>query len=303
MPPFNYQLFGLRIHSEIPLPELFHAETGGAPDVTIRRGRLNGGPETRRVQADGEALLLTIPNVARYRVEAGAEIIVDAGKDVPERNVRLFLLGSAFGALLHQRGLLPLHANAVEIDGRAVAFMGASGAGKSTLAAWFHDRGFPILADDVCVLRFESNGEPVTQPGLPRLRLWEEVLKATGREASHFPRSYSGDESFNKYDVSARANAAREPRALVAAFLLERGESFGVEPLNGVSAVQAVFDNTYRGRFLDHTRGHGEHWAKAVQLVRTVPIYRVTRAWDLDRLGEQCELILDFARSTAASGR
>ena len=60
------------------------------------------------------------------------------------------------GAALHQRGILPLHANAVEIDHRAVAFMGASGAGKSTLAAWFHDQGYPILADDVCVIRADD---------------------------------------------------------------------------------------------------------------------------------------------------
>ena len=79
--------------------------------------------------------------------------------NVPDANIRLYLLGSAMGVLLHQRGLLPLHANAVEIDGKAFAFMGASGSGKSTLAAWFHDHGYRIIADDVCAVRFETEGD------------------------------------------------------------------------------------------------------------------------------------------------
>ena len=85
-----------------------------------------------------------------------AEIVAEPRQGVPDSNVRLFLLGSAMGALLHQRGLLPLHTNAVEVGGRAFAFMGKSGAGKSTLAAWFHDRGFRIVADDVCVVGFDD---------------------------------------------------------------------------------------------------------------------------------------------------
>ena len=48
------------------------------------------------------------PKVGRYRIEAGNRITVESEPGVPERNVRLFLLGSAFGVLLHQRGLLPV---------------------------------------------------------------------------------------------------------------------------------------------------------------------------------------------------
>ena len=138
------------------------------------------------LHVEGEALLLTIPDVARYRIEGGTEIVVDAHPSAPDRNIRLYLLGLAFGALLHQRGLLPLHANAVEVDGKAVAFMGESGAGKSTLAAWFHDRGHRIVADDVCVVGFSKGGQAFAHPGLPRLRLWDEALEASGRSAADF---------------------------------------------------------------------------------------------------------------------
>src|SRR5687767_37791 len=118
------------------------------PDVTISIGAVGPVSGPPGVDLQDDALVLRIPEVASYRIDA-TSILVSPAPAVPEQNLRLYLLGSAFGALLHQRGLLPLHANAVEIDGKAVAFMGASGEGKSTLAAWFHDRGFNIIADDV----------------------------------------------------------------------------------------------------------------------------------------------------------
>ena len=103
----------------------------------------------------------------------GNQIVIDAAPDATDRNVRLFLLGSALGALLHQRGLLPLHANAIDLGGGAVAFSGHSGAGKSTIAAWFHDRGHRILADDVCVVGFDQSGRAlvhaVPRPLVPAL--------------------------------------------------------------------------------------------------------------------------------------
>ena len=110
----------------------------------------------------------------------------------------LYLLGSARGALLHQRGLLPLHANAVVLAGRAIAFCGHSGAGKSTIAAWFHDRGDPILADDICAVDGAATGEIIAYPGVPRLRLWRDALEKGGREASGYRRSF---DSLDKWDV------------------------------------------------------------------------------------------------------
>jgi hypothetical protein len=297
---FDYAVFGLTVRSGIALPELFSVESPPDADVTIRVAPLTNPESPPGLKACGDSLLLTIPDVARYRIEGGREIVIDPNPSAPERNIRLFLLGSAFGALLHQRGLLPLHANAIEIDGRAFAFMGASGSGKSTLAAWFCDRGFPVIADDVCVLKFGTQGGVRTCPGLPRLRLWDEVLRLTGRQASEFPLSYLGDEQFKKYDVSIVANAARNSADLGAVFLLTNGDAFGVEQLRGVDAVNAVFENTYRGAYLDEIDGHHSHWVAAIELVRKVPIHRLSRIWDIGDLDAQCALILNAVRETSA---
>lgn len=293
---YDYSVFGLNVRSAIELPELLPAADVREPDVQIRTSTLRDPDTAPGLHPCGDALLLTIPKVARYRIEAGTVITVNPEPCVPERNVRLFLLGSAFGALLHQRGLLPLHANAVEIDGKAVAFMGESGAGKSTLAAWFHDRGFQVIADDVCVVQFGPDSGVRACPGLPRLRLGEEVLKATGREASAFPQSYLGDQDFKKYDVSIGTKSARQSVEIGAVFILGTGDKFGVQRLTGVDAANAVFANTYRGEYLDKVDGHHAHWSAATTLVEKLPIYRLTRVWDIERLDEQCELILQSVR-------
>jgi hypothetical protein len=290
-------LFGLKIRSEISLPELLPDEFSGAPDVTISRGVVSGqGIEQSGLHGNGKSLMLLIPDVARYRIENGRAIIVEALPSVPERNVRLYLLGSGFGALLHQRGLLPLHANAIEVDGKAVAFMGPSGAGKSTLAAWFHDRGYGLIADDVCVVRITGD-KAMALPGLPRLRLWQDALEASGRTAREHERSYSGDESWNKFDVPAERSAVSgRPVEISAIYRLSDGDDFRVEHLSGSEAAEAVIANTYRGSFLKPLNGHRLHWSTCVALVRAVPVFGIERRWGIEFLDDQYDRILAAAK-------
>lgn len=295
--PTDYSLFGLRVRSEVELPELFLAIGAGQPDVTIQLGVIEErAPPGRVVQPIEGGLLFAIKDAGRYRVRGGRDIMVEPAAGVPERNVRLYLLGSVFGALLHQRGLLPLHANAVQLGDKAVGFMGESGSGKSTLAAWFHDRGYPIMADDVCVVRFDVLGRAFAVPGLPRLRLWQEALEATGRDAGDFGRSYVGEETWDKFDVPVDlATAATHERGLAAVYVLEKGDELEIRQLEGVEAAEAVFAHTYRGTYVTVMNGQHEHWSAAMRMVRSTPVFRLTRRWGLGQMVQDGMRILDHA--------
>ncbi len=299
----RYSLFGLQVDCDFPLPELFEGSPESAADVTIESGPvpLDGVFEPGDHAVPGGSLLV-IEDAGRYFVQSGSRILIERAEGASERNVRLFLLGSAFGLLIHQRHLLPLHANAVEIDGRIVAFMGESGVGKSTLAAWFADKGYALIADDVAVVDFESD-VPMIRPGLPRLRLWERVIEATGRNPSDFALSFEGDPTYDKRDVLLPSDmVASDRRPLGAIVLLSRsGPSF--EPVRGAAAAEAVVSNTYRGAYVRTVKSVREHWAMCTKLVQEVPVYRACVDFDLSDLEGSYEPLLKAVRELLASER
>ena len=295
----RYRLFGLSIESELLLPEMAREPVdgeGGPPDLSIRLGDTPDGAS--------RGYILNIDEVARFIITDGRSITITPAERAGEREIRLFLLGSAMGAALHQRGILPIHANAVEIDGRAMAFMGPSGAGKSTLAAWFHDQGYRILADDVCVIRADEREGAVAYPGLPRLRLWQDALEASGRAtADHVPSFHGSADERQKYDVPiAPAGAASDPLRLAALFVLESGCELSIERLGGSLAVGAISANTYRGRLIQQVGDPKAHFAACIAIARTTPVLKLSRPFDRNRFAAQCAAILDYCRSRLPSG-
>lgn len=289
----RYSLFGLQIRSELPLPELFDSAADRPSDVLIRVGEVPApSPLSPGVHQLGSDAILVVPDCGRYLIRGGSEIVVKPDDGASDRKVRLFLLGSAFGLLLHQRKLLPLHANAVEIGGEATMFMGPSGVGKSTLAAWFHDHGYRIVADDVSVVTFDEAGLPYVQPGLPRLRLREDILLATGRSPDEFRLSFAGPDAHRKRDVHiARPEAVDRETRVASIVLLQDGES-DLTRLHGATSVDALFSNTYRGQFVELAHGVQDHWIGCTALANTVPIYQVGLRGSLSRLDESCERLI-----------
>ncbi|MFM7426029.1 MAG: hypothetical protein ACKO7W_13735 [Elainella sp.] len=86
------------------------------------------------------------------------------------------LVSVIVGACLNLSGTVAIHANAVNLENRAVAFIGYSGAGKSTLSAFCLTQGAELLTDDV--LRVDAAGN--VYPGLARLKLYPETAAELG---------------------------------------------------------------------------------------------------------------------------
>jgi hypothetical protein len=176
-------LCGWRVRSEVPLPELPPWSGADRPfDIEIRLGKVADHIDDSvyssaflEIARDGSCRF-EVEAVGRFLVTAGRSVVVDRNPSGDLASVRLFLLGSVLALLCHQRNVLPMHASAVAVDGKAVLFLGEAGSGKSVLAALCAQAGYRIIADDVCAVEWLADGRAVILPGAPRLLLWRTAL-------------------------------------------------------------------------------------------------------------------------------
>ena len=283
---YYYTVFGLVIASEIVFPELRHASSARRIDITVQYGYLEqfssmAPPDSRNCLVSENKLLIDIVDVAKYLVSCGTEIIVHPVRGAAEETIRLFLLGSAMGGILHQRGFLPIHGNAIVQDGKCLIFAGHSGKGKSTLAAAFARRGFQILSDDLCAIKLSDHTAPLVMPGYPRIRLWEDSLswiKSTLSECAG--ECYTK----GKFIVPMDAGYCHSPRPLKKIYLLRFQNSpfIKFQPLNRLDSIVSLKKYTYRRRMIKKMNLEKSHYNRCAQLVRQVPITRVVRPADFN---------------------
>ena len=142
----------------------------------------------------------------------------------------LFLIGTVFGILLHQRGEIVLHASAVRVNDKAVLFCGPSGAGKSTLAAALAQRGFPLVTDDLCAITLTAGAAPMVQPDGRHLKLWAQAIEKLDLAER---RGAAVRNKLEKFFVEPAA-ALAEPLPLGARLCAARGAAAAPGPASSV---------------------------------------------------------------------
>jgi hypothetical protein len=300
---FQYEVHGLVLGSDFPLPELASRRRSAArvADVCLAMGPLTTRParaaETARLKAGKGRALLKIPRAGRYLVRAGREVLVAPEEGADPALIRLFVLGSVLGLVCHQRGLLPLHASAVEIDGEAVAFVGDQGRGKSTLAAHCLDHApARLVADDILVVSFDETGRPWAQPGMPSVKLWRDALTALGRDVGGLRPDWL---RADKFHLPASDRLVQAPVPLTRVYVLDEDDSAGagrVEPVAGAAAAAILIAHTYRVEYLDAAAHRAGHFAASARLARGVAVRRLLRCRDLAQVGATVAVVLADAR-------
>ncbi|ATQ69605.1 hypothetical protein CQW49_18235 [Methylosinus trichosporium OB3b] len=295
--------FGLHIRSQIALPEIDECPPHRQPSlplVAVRRGDLGElEPYFRegsdRLHVEDSGVAFSVAGVARYLVKDGREIVVDAIPGASPRSIRLFLLGSAFGILCHQRGLTPLHANAIVLQGEAVAFAGPTGAGKSTLAAYFLSRGCHLLCDDVCVVSFDRDGAPLAWPGPPRLKLWRDAVASLGHDDESLERVVEGHHKFHMPFSRGLGDGPFPLRRLYVLGAAPAQSDTSFRRLRGVDAIDAIFAQTYRNRFLGRMGLRARHLQLSAAIARRTEIFVASRQWGFGVFEREAERILQHA--------
>jgi hypothetical protein len=256
-------------------------------------------PGASVVRATHDEACLRWPKAATILIRHGREITLDPEPGVHPHIVRLLLLGPALALLLHQRGLLVLHASAVTLADGVTAFLGHSGHGKSTTAAALHARGSRVVADDVVAVNLAAGAAPVALSGVPELRLWPDAVRALGETPDVLPRVHPSEEK----RAHAVAGMGRDSAPLRSLYVLADGETLEIEPLDGHAAAFELLQHSYVAPALERL-GSSRHLAQCARLARAVPVRRLRRPRALAGLGELGALIeADTLQRTGRAGR
>jgi hypothetical protein len=303
---YRYRAYGLNIESEIQCPELLTAGTEESAkdlpqgNVFICYGEVPDQLDKATVrgnyfQAKPNHLLFHIEGIASYYILNGERIIIDPDPEASEDHIRLFLLGSSFGALLHQLGLLVIHASAIATDQGAVLFVGESGHGKSTTAIGFCQRGYSLISDDVCTLALDDQLVPVVYPSYPQVNLWETSIQKLGETTTPL-RKIRPD--MDKYAIELRETFYPMPSTLFHIYDLHTSENTDLElhPLEGADKFGVMLDNTYRAFFMDGLEMRPKHFELAAEIARKTDVSRLIRPRSQFLLDETLDLLeADFS--------
>ena len=274
-----YKAYGLLFSSELLIPELVEAQ--GTPDAVIKMGvvpdsLLNPVGVGARFQATPQEFLLRLNSVAGFYVTGGNEITVEPWGVDNDLEIRLFLLGSVFGALLQQRGYLVLHGSSIEINGQGVIFTGVSGIGKSTLAAAFENKGYKVLTDDVCAINIDQDGVPYILPGFPSLKLWKDAAARMGADVTGLAPVISNRDKFR---IDIETSFYDQPIRLQNIFVLGTNDTSDIKlaEVAGMGKLESVIKNTYRYRFLKGQGVRQLHFKQCTCVANKAAIYNVFR--------------------------
>jgi len=275
---YKYKAFGLSIESEIFFPELIL--TDDKPDVYIKYGsipkRLENPKKTGiKFQASENELLLNVDNVAGYYIQNGNSITINKYNNKDENSIRLFLLGSAFGALLIQRDVFSLHGSSTVIDGKAVVFSGVSGTGKSSLVTEFYNDDYLFLNDDVSSILF-NGGELFVVSAYPRIKLWKDTVDQFSLNENNFDKIRK---NIQKFGVPTKEKYCNTQPPLEAIFILgtKNTEGIDVREIKGIEKFNILKRNTYRFQFINGLNKQKEHFKAFNELALKIPVYKLDR--------------------------
>lgn len=306
-------LHGLRIRSPWP--------PGGRRAAGSRWSDIDIAEIAAPLDSRGSDVAAAMPDWFRYRRrpdgaeylrwEGFAECLVAAdGRRIEYRclarcapeALEAYVLGQVLSFALVKRGIEPLHASAVLVDGGALAFLGEAGRGKSTLAAAFLRAGFRLVTDDLLAIG-GTGGRVVVYPGPGRLNL---VPGPARRLLGHVAGARMSGQTPKRVFVlpPERVVPGTRPVLLRAIYILTRpprrraDRRVRVRRLSPGDAFARIVANTFNPIVHDQAR-LGRLLKRAAWLAPRVPVRAITFPRRLASLpAVLCAILADAARLT-----
>jgi hypothetical protein len=230
--------------------------------------------------------------VGAFLIIDACRIDVDPAPGIDDQLIAFPLLGPVMALLLHQRGLLILHASAIAVGGKSAIFMGDKGAGKSTTASAMIRAGHELLTDDVVALDLASSDEAMIVPGFPQLKLAADAAAAISlKEAEVRQQAHP---AIDKMQHRLLGGFSPDSVPATRIYILERGEKAAISALPRIAALPALIKFSYVTRFGRPALAGDfavKHLRQCARLADHVGVCRLEVPTGLDRIGEAVDLI------------
>lgn len=309
---YFYRAFEMSIASEIRLDMLNETTPFISAEVSVIRETAdylkkfkaeNQGSIQVTETSEGEFWFFCREHVTAFNVSDRVSFIIESGSKISvvsddssaaDGLLAVFILGSCMGAVIHQRGRLPIHGSCVARDGKSLIIMGDSGAGKSTVAREFLRHGWKLVTDDVTVVDF-AEGRPQAVPSYPSQKLWEDAVDHYGIDESSLTPLFQ-EERKEKFHVavedlfcSARTDLA------YAVWLIAGPEDCSLETVSveGFPVVDRFMRNIYR-LYLREKKSRNAVFQQCADISEHIRMFETVRPAGKDCAGEIYEEVVSM---------
>ena len=297
-PTHDYSVFGGVLRTDLDFPELREARATAAPNWSLRTS-VEPPPaldtpvlgeedfplyqSSLRLRRAGGGFRLEYSDSGTFDVsQDGSEIVWYPGPDSPLELVRMDVVGRVLATALHAAGAIALHASAVAVDGRGIAFLAPKFYGKSTLALALTYAGARLITDDT--LGVMPGDPPICIPGVHSVRLRSE-------SAARFPRTRDAapQDGGRVVDELPEEKLMGDRVPLAALYLLSPVErdkaSAPVQriPLPSFQGTMAALGHAKMGGLFRESEA-AVNFDRAAAMTRDVPVYQLSLVRDLDQI-------------------
>lgn len=282
----TYSCFGEHIASDLPL--VLEKVPFAPPSITVSFGGLrpiaeNEAEEPQFTLQSGK-LHLRYPESGTFTLDKQGFIHATSAFDPPTPFFYRFVGMNMTALLLAMRGRLVLHGSTVSAPSGQALIVGRSGAGKSSLSLALHQSGFPLVCDDISVIRAGSHLS--VERGVPYLKAFSDSLTALDVSSKDVDRL---TEHGPKRLVPFTPDAANLP--LRAIYVLDTSTTVSVQRLSFAEAFTALTHHTFLSRSLDLLGLQRTHFSNVQNLLRQVDVFRITRTTDFRSLDDCIRII------------
>ena len=220
---------------------------------------------------------LDIPQVARFLVNGGRHIEIMSYPEADRDTIELYLNGSVYGVILHQRKIPPLHASCFDYHRLGIMVCGESGAGKSSLTAAFCLRGAAFLTDDVTPVVFEEDRPCVWSISSDRIKLCKDSIRQLGYSEAGLKRILPDWEKYHFPMKSAKGRVVPVQHVFVLE-VYDQPEA-NIYPISdGVEKFTILRNEVYREEYSRAMPGgEGTYLEKLVRMSKRVSVTKILR--------------------------